>query len=520
MAIMYRAIFNDDEPGVLDRVKSQFRNWLQEKHPEAQLPSNGTSSNFDGGSVDCIEQHDDDLAVLRIKLKEELTGAYWGTTACAISEGSCSWIWIDNEHASEDVYSRPPRRSPPRFVSPLLREGRCRIGPVELGSGPRIATHESHLSKLLELLLEPTRECPIVVVGFDHQEDEFENRTRAEEIAKKLVGVAPVWLLWRGLMGTFADEVGEHFSVHNGSVRSYLPGLDIGDDSPFRHRFATRSRFQSRRAHGAYVVGDPLLRKATQLRPPRAYYERALKLPEFSRGVGADEGELLDQLVELEQQIRELTEERDDAYLEAEIALSDLDNVQRRNQYLVDRLRDYGSQDYSGAKYEGEILNPSTFADLLDECVVVLQNVHMRESRDPAGQLDYHTKAGVWARKAWRSLKALDSYANAKKSGDYAADFKAFCESPPAEYEETIPSNWVARGESETTAAHPRFRSLRTFLVSADIEPSGEIYMPEHIKLEKGSDPAPRIHFFDDTGHSGDIYVGYIGRHLESKKTN
>lgn len=45
--------------------------------------------------------------------------------------------------------------------------------------------------------------------------------------------------------------------------------------------------------------------------------------------------------------------------------------------------------------------------------------------------------------------------------------------------------------------------------------------MDEHVRLEKGSDPAPRIHFYDDTGGAtGKVYVGYLGRHLPNFQTN
>ncbi len=41
------------------------------------------------------------------------------------------------------------------------------------------------------------------------------------------------------------------------------------------------------------------------------------------------------------------------------------------------------------------------------------------------------------------------------------------------------------------------------------------------IKLEKGSDPAPRLHFWDDTGgRTSRIFVGYLGRHLPSFDMN
>ena len=40
------------------------------------------------------------------------------------------------------------------------------------------------------------------------------------------------------------------------------------------------------------------------------------------------------------------------------------------------------------------------------------------------------------------------------------------------------------------------------------------------LTFEKGSDPAPRLHPFDDTGEpTGEIYVGYQGRQLSNFQT-
>ena len=74
--------------------------------------------------------------------------------------------------------------------------------------------------------------------------------------------------------------------------------------------------------------------------------------------------------------------------------------------------------------------------------------------------------------------------------------------------------------ESETTDQNSRFRGLRTFEVDETVAPSGSIYMPAHIKLEKGGSPSPRIHFHDDTdGATAKIHVGWFGPHRNNKST-
>lgn len=41
--------------------------------------------------------------------------------------------------------------------------------------------------------------------------------------------------------------------------------------------------------------------------------------------------------------------------------------------------------------------------------------------------------------------------------------------------------------------------------------------MEQHIRIEKGGNPAPRIHFYDNT-HSdeGRVHIGWFGPHLDS----
>jgi hypothetical protein len=137
-----------------------------------------------------------------------------------------------------------------------------------------------------------------------------------------------------------------------------------------------------------------------------------------------------------------------------------------------------------------------------------------------ADELDQHIKASIWGRKAWLALRALQGYAQAKTSGQVQGNFLQYCRTSPSGLE-VVPSEWVAASENETTTNNPRFRGARVFPVPVEVSTDGEAYMEEHIRLEKGSDPAPRIHFWDDTdGKTGKVYVGYLGRHLPSFQTN
>jgi hypothetical protein len=52
------------------------------------------------------------------------------------------------------------------------------------------------------------------------------------------------------------------------------------------------------------------------------------------------------------------------------------------------------------------------------------------------------------------------------------------------------------------------------------VDPSGEVFMDAHFKIAQFRLISPRMHYYDDNSRSGKVYVGYIGCHLPTKKTN
>ncbi|POM27638.1 hypothetical protein BTM25_20540 [Actinomadura rubteroloni] len=149
---------------------------------------------------------------------------------------------------------------------------------------------------------------------------------------------------------------------------------------------------------------------------------------------------------------------------------------------------------------------------------------------DPAGTtaLDAYPKAQVWRRRTWDALATLDAYARARREAHTAdrrepvphlADVHAFIRAgrPGA----LISANIVALGESENVNADPRYRNARMFTVRPETHPTGRAFFAAHIKIDGPRPPAPRLHFYDDTcGPTGRVYVGHIGPHLPTSRTN
>ncbi len=134
-----------------------------------------------------------------------------------------------------------------------------------------------------------------------------------------------------------------------------------------------------------------------------------------------------------------------------------------------------------------------------------------------ADDLDTHVSAS-WAKRAWRAFKAMDVYATAKANGGFEGNFRDYCD---AGGPDAIPVTWIALSESESTDNNDRFRQLRTLPLDEAACGDKKTYMPAHIKIEQGGYPAPRIHFYDDTGGpTGKVHIGYFGVHLDNKSKN
>jgi hypothetical protein len=243
-------------------------------------------------------------------------------------------------------------------------------------------------------------------------------------------------------------------------------------------------------------------------------------MPGFARQ-GGDPEALLADLVSAETTIDTLKEALDGAYLEAQEAALDADRAGARVKWLESELANSGAF-LTGAPTPGEdeIVTVGSCDEALIYADTGLPHVVICDTEEAAQEIDRHAKGPLWARKAWNTFQALEDYAAAKSDGSFHGNFLSFCQgsSPPGH---RISADWVAQGESESVGNNPTYRGARVFPVPEEVDPSGSVYMEQHIRLEKGSDPAPRIHFYDDTaGASGKVYVGYLGRHLPSGQTN
>ncbi|MQY09477.1 hypothetical protein [Actinomadura macrotermitis] len=165
---------------------------------------------------------------------------------------------------------------------------------------------------------------------------------------------------------------------------------------------------------------------------------------------------------------------------------------------------------------------PAGLVDALNEAGDRLSGVLVVADRQPAATLDlsWPQWKRVWAGKAWEALRALDEFAVARRSGEFAGGFYDWCLQDAAG-RCVLPSAMVSMTESQTVRDNGHFRAARTFPVPAELHPDGRVFMQAHIKLRRVGSPAPRLYFYDDSvGTSGKVWIGYLGDHLPNTRTN
>lgn len=519
MSTIYRAVFSDDRPDLITGARESFARWLAGKGREVEVPTSGRVD-LDGGAaaIEVIAAEEEDVQALRLRLDEEGSGQRWSTILTAMVSDAEGWVWIDLERVSDDAYGPPPVVAPPGLVRAFLGSSTCRAGSTILRPAHRLID-EDGVGDLVEELLDPGRAVPVVVASRDTSNPAAAS-ARAGALASALVGVASVWALDGTATSALSKALGTDLHVFAGAVRTYFPDLTLPDRYSKRHRFARRELFLPHPRHGARVVANAIVAKAAGGRPPFLFRNRVALMPGFRRQ-GRDAEQLLAELVAVEEERDQLQQDLDWQILEAEDAAAQAEAARARVKWLEQRAADVG--DYVAGLPTPPAEVPTVASDCveaLELAVAHLPLVKLGDTIETAAELDQNPKAGTWGRKAWQALRAMQSYAEAKASGSCTGNFYSFCLSPlPGS--DVIPVEWVAAGESETTTNNARFRQARTFPVPTEVRAVGSAYMEEHIRLEKGSDPAPRIHFWDDTGgRTGKVYVGYLGRHLPNLQTN
>ncbi len=356
----------------------------------------------------------------------------------------------------------------------------------------------------------------------------------------------------------FRATIGDYHRVAPGAVRTYLPEVDPAwEQDGSRHRFITMARMSDCRDRAWLGLAGTVQRISTEAPPPEALRvlsfqdtgqrqreerraalvaTRPAELAAMQREV-TELRELLAMAVEdleeadrsaelsartvasLEEQLHAAGEREASNLEEALRALDDVERVRAEADVLRRRLRQAGRPGDTVIVEQPPGV-PDSFEELWER-LTEFPRIQFTADKATALELDEADRARVWAAKAWRGLRALDSYAHAQADGQGVnGGFYQFCTSGKARSEAVgWPHKQLAMTESESTTN--RWGAERIFPVPEEVDASKRGEMQAHLKLDGKGNTSPRIHFLDNTrGATGRVIVGYIGPHLTNTKTN
>lgn len=533
MALIYRAIFEvDDDGSFLDRVDDHVEEWLRWKLRDRGLILNRTGeTNLLEHGLEVVTNFgaDDSCAAKRVNVFEGRRddGVQVKTTITAIRDGAVTWAWVDLERWSPDHSGAPWIPAPPGVVTSLLLRETAMRGGLKVSRHP-VRLKDDGGALLADIVLDGDRELPVVVVSYSGREVDGGMRAyeRGREVARKLAGVASTYVLGEGAVSAFSramfERVGDGMDVHSGAIRTYLPGAGSEWDRPWRHRLLPFAKLQGRRDDvAARLIAPPLFRRSAESPPPAVWRRSARSLLVVDRS--ADELEALLALADAE--IDELKSTTTDLRTTIADLRDEIDAERDVNDALLRLNDDLGRRlsflrrshpHEADSSPEEPSFEPVLCSEVIQAVRSSLDRVVVPLSVDEAADaLDEHGNES-WAPRAWAAFRALNNYAELKDRGEFDGSFLTYCTASKGEFH--IPAGWVAPTESQQTLANPTFRALRTLPVDLAVDPAGFVLMAEHIRIERGGTPSPRIHYFDDTrGATRKIHVGWFGDHLDSR---
>ena len=503
MALLYRAVWQDDSADLCALAESAFKTWVQEK--SQNVPTGSTAPAYDWTPI-----QNDVYDAASGYLVEQRTEEEWRTTLRAMMDANSGeqWICVDVERTAANPYEIPPIAAP-RLVVALLEASIAdglnpRLGPVSLTGqyAIGISSKERIRSEIGPLVLDPKRQTPLVFFSHDPLDHPGVTAKRAHATAKRLAGVAAVYLLTDDSRDAFNETLGLDLGVWGGAARIYLPGtLD-----PWRHRYIRREQIKHSYMAAAFKFSNML----------RAFSPTA-RLPIPWTGVLEVEEQATQSL---QQQIAELQKERlkvEERLYDALVDAADAQEDAERLRLQIKRERAL-PHDYEDSDEDPDWAWPTKITSFSELVEAARGHLHLLSIPSQAiAEIDILDKsseeADVWAQTSWVGLRALHSYAERPPS--FAGGFWEWSEHGDTLYRWPASPKKLAMSEAEGTQNDERYALKRYFAVDESVDPSGTILMEAHLKIaEGGGSNIPRIYFYDDTrGDTGKVHIGFIGPH-------
>lgn len=513
MSVISRVMWAADDAGLkhsdlLAAARRSIAPWAMEDD-DAELPSGGAQTferrgNNPGLRTVTVREVEKPCGLLVEVEDDDCQGAVWGVQIRLAFVDDKVHAWIDNTLESETV-AAPVSVGRPRVVDDLLAVGeKPRLGASVIQSDPA-ETSAAAVSVLHDLLADPERRLPVVVVtcpraGFDDR-----GILRATSLAKRLTGLATVVTLGPAAQDALKAALPDRLAVWGGAVRVYAPS---SVESPTAHRLYSGELLRQRGI-------DPVVNWVTAMSSRRRPVH-SLRLVDQAGRASQPGTESSD--------IEELRLERDIAQEELEKVILDHAEVEAelsKAHELLRRLRRLGFEAGRG----DEVQQVEIETESADEVPMSVSGAVVRAREElaeflslPEGaerdldRVDSAVNASSWGVTTWRGLNALAEYSRDVRTGTSSGGFWNWCASG---------GSWPATDkklsmtESESVDNRAKFWRKRMFGVDREVDATGTLYMGAHLKIsEGGGNLAPRVYFHDDTaGATKRVHVGFVGPH-------
>ncbi|MBX3412396.1 MAG: hypothetical protein KF708_06895 [Pirellulales bacterium] len=447
----------------------------------------------------------------------------------SIEVAVANYHWLLPSYIGPEPDAPPP--SSPGLVITLLNHDKWsgRLGSILLSPNPH-ALQVGDLAMLRDALIDPQRECPLVVI----RSDRFLGRPLLDPqtLARVLAGIAVVYEgQSEELDAEFEFILPREYRCTSGMIRVYLPGLNV--DAPWdsrRHRFFIPTDIKSL---GPQVVQelivDGLARRFASSTAPSVGsiddvddIERRAQLQQLlqSAKAGDKDQAFLDycdsEVKRLSERVDALEKERD----RANEQVNTLDNQLRTEQYLrseMERQARAAVKDQELTEALKQLVAnrglPMTSLSEVVEAIATMfphRIVITEQARDSAARAGFNEledEIPTAFRMLWHLATTMHDLVFQKdgRSGQIGDEFRSRTNGLD-----------IAMAEGKMTNRDKTAKDLRTIKfegVELDISP--------HLKHGNDQDTCLRIHFASHrrSDDDGVIVVGHCGDHLLSAGT-
>lgn len=523
--------------------------WLRRKTPELLPKPTTNKESFrneqDGQVLEAVALPHKGLWAIRLihpdvgmKGIPQVAGRTWTTDIAVALEEERVVLGVEVFSSTLNQYAQLPAFIRPGIIKLAIESiGLFQIRPLE--GIPWILSPKEDLNELEELLTSPKRTLAVIVVseeapgnGSFLAEKEPHYTIDAAFLANELKGYAHVVQMPFDLSIEWTKKVGKPWSVYDGAVRTYLPGLDFESHSYFSHPLAIRSsilNFISQEVSitenkdGPQTFQSFLVEKTRKTMPRFSFSwdpllfcteARTLELSEMANGMlgGAEcvscRKVQSEQIFRLQEQIREIEGKSREWEELADSFSKELDFQKQQNYTLrnyADTLR-ISFRNSTGKVTDEEVTLPDDYESLLEW---VEKNLSGRLLLLPRAVRSVKNAFYKDVSLVYKSLLLLaEEYRNMRLGFDTGKTF----------FEKRISELGVELGGSISNVSAGEYEDR--YFVNYPTDSSSKRKLDFHLKKGNTKDDkfCMRIYFFWDE-ETNQVVVAHLPSHLESRMT-